>query len=119
MAASSTDRKRARTARGPVSVRRLLLNPASLVYLALVAASVLFTVGVTLFAPGPDASFAGVWMFFATAPVSVVLLPVLPGEGWGMVLLLAVSALVQAAAVGAVYGALRGRRVTTARGRTV
>ncbi|MGY1435682.1 SCO4225 family membrane protein [Streptomyces reniochalinae] len=108
--AGSGDTKRKTTARG------LLLNPASLVYLALVGVSVLLTVGVSLFGSGPDASFAGVWMFFATAPVSVLLLPLVPDSGWALALLVGLSALVQAAAIGALYRALRGRRLTAAGG---
>ncbi|MEU5835885.1 hypothetical protein ABZ820_19735 [Streptomyces diacarni] len=108
--AESGDTNRITTARG------LLLNPASLAYLALVVAAVLFTAGVSLFDSGADASFAGVWMFFATAPVSVLLLPLVPDTGWAVALLIGLSALVQAAAIGAVYRALRGRRLTAAGG---
>ncbi|WP_369207370.1 SCO4225 family membrane protein [Streptomyces sp. PU-14G] len=108
--AGSGDAKRTTSARG------LLLNPASLAYLALVVAAVLFTVGVSLFDSGPDASFAGVWMFIATAPVSVLFLPLAPDSGWALALLIGLSALAQAAVVGAVYRALRGRRLTAARG---
>ncbi|ESP97743.1 SCO4225 family membrane protein [Streptomyces sp. ZG43] len=87
--------------------RRSLLNPAALGYLAVVAA-VWAWIGVDtlLVSHSGDASMAGVWGFFVTAPTSFlfVLLPgPLPLVG------VAVGALVQALALGAAYRWATGR----------
>ncbi|CAM3260213.1 SCO4225 family membrane protein [Streptomyces albus] len=92
-----------------MTARALWLNPASLTYLAVVVATVLFTAGDVLLNTSPDASLAGVWMFFATAPLSPVLLPLVPDSSWLAFVVVAAAALVQAAVIGAVYHAIRGR----------
>ncbi|MGW8944900.1 SCO4225 family membrane protein [Streptomyces koyangensis] len=86
--------------------RRSLLNPVALGYLAVVAA-VWVWIGVdTLFVTHVDASMAGVWGFFVTAPTSFlfVSLPgLLPFVG------VAAGALLQALALGAAYRWVTGR----------
>ncbi|MFF8567415.1 SCO4225 family membrane protein [Streptomyces albidoflavus] len=86
--------------------RRSLLNPVALGYLAVVAA-VWVWIGVdTLLVTHADAGMAGVWGFFVTAPTSFLLVSLpdpLPFVG------VAVGALVQALALGAVYRWLTGR----------
>ncbi|MET8975269.1 hypothetical protein ABZX85_06565 [Streptomyces sp. NPDC004539] len=88
-------------------LRSNLVNPAALGYLALVLAVLGWVAVDTLFVEHQDASFAGVWAFVVTAPVSWIflLLPQpLPAVG------IAVGAVVQAAVIGAVYrAATRGR----------
>ncbi|MBV2354070.1 hypothetical protein KUM39_06785 [Streptomyces sp. J2-1] len=90
------------------AIRGWLLNPVALAYLALVAV-VLVWVGVdTLFVAHEDASFAGIWAFVVTGPTSwlfVALPDPLPVVG------LVIGALVQAAALGALYRWLHGRSV--------
>lgn len=86
--------------------RRSLLNPAALGYLAVVAA-VWIWIGVdTLLVTHADAGMAGVWGFFVTAPTSFLFVSLpdpLPFVG------VAVGALVQALALGAVYRWVTGR----------
>ncbi|MET9774690.1 hypothetical protein ABZ023_10565 [Streptomyces sp. NPDC006367] len=108
----------ASTHTGPIRTltRLALTNRASAVYLALVGAAVLVAVADTLFGSGPDASLIWVWPALATFPAFgfVVWL----GEaGWGgdapawfLVGGIALSALVQSLALGAMLEALRGRR---------
>jgi hypothetical protein len=96
------------------TARRLWINPAALTYLGVVLAAVAFAVGVGLFAQGPDASFAGIWMYVTTAPVSFLFLLVDTESTLFGVLTLVLSALVQSALVGALYRAIRGRRPAAA-----
>lgn len=97
------------------SIARLAFgNVASRIYLGIVAATMAFVIVDTLFADHPDASLAGVWMFFATAPTSffLLLLPVVgetPGAGVAAVVLFAtviVSAVLQAIVIGLVHRAV-------------
>lgn len=82
------------------TVRRLLLTPVALGYLAVVAA-VWIWIGVDLlFVEHQDASLSGVWGFFVTAPTSLLFV-MLPGPlVWCGVV---IGAFVQALALGAVY----------------
>ncbi|MGA4857577.1 SCO4225 family membrane protein [Streptomyces koyangensis] len=86
--------------------RRSLLNPVALGYLAVVAA-VWVWIGVdTLFVTHADASMAGVWGFFVTAPTSFLFVSLpgpLPFVG------VAAGALLQALALGAAYRWVTGR----------
>ncbi|MFI2782989.1 SCO4225 family membrane protein [Streptomyces sp. ALB3] len=88
------------------SLRRNLVNPAALGYLAVVAAVGTWVGLDTLLVEQTDGSFAGVWLFLVTAPTSL-LFAALPGSlplaG------VAVGALVQALALGAAYRWARGR----------
>ncbi|GAA2604423.1 SCO4225 family membrane protein [Streptomyces axinellae] len=99
-----------RTYNWGMTARRLWGNPAALGYLALVLGTVAFTLVTMGFAPEPDASMAGVWMYVATAPVSFLFVMAGSVETWFMVFSLVVSALVQSAVIGALYSALRARR---------
>ncbi|MBT2367340.1 hypothetical protein J7E88_19015 [Streptomyces sp. ISL-10] len=58
-------------------------NPASRIYLALVAAAALFVAVDTLFVHHEDASMAGIWLFLLTAPTifALMALGTLFGEG--------------------------------------
>lgn len=86
--------------------RRSLLNPAALGYLAVVAAVWAWIAVDTLLVTHADASMAGVWGFFVTAPTSF-LFASLPGP---LPLVgAAVGALVQALALGAAYRWATGR----------
>ncbi|CAM5388589.1 MULTISPECIES: SCO4225 family membrane protein [Streptomyces] len=88
------------------TLRRCLLNPLALGYLAVVAA-VWVWIGVdTLLVTHADASTAAVWGFFVTAPTSL-LLAGLPGPL--PFLGVAAGALVQALALGAGYRWLASR----------
>ncbi|MFJ4437759.1 SCO4225 family membrane protein [Streptomyces sp. NPDC088923] len=53
------------------TARRLLLRPLPLAYLALVAAVVCWVLADHYLVAHADASMAGVWIFFSTAPVSL------------------------------------------------
>lgn len=87
-----------------------LRTPAALGYLALVAAVVAWVGLDTLFVEHADASLAGVWIFVVTAPTSFLFLA-LPGPlPWIGV---AVGALVQAVALGALYRGVTGRRTAS------
>lgn len=97
------------------TARRLWVNPAALAYLGLVLAAVAFAVGVSLFAQGPDASFAGIWMYVTTAPVSFLFLLVNTESTWFDVLSIALSALIQSALIGALYRTIRGKRPASPR----
>lgn len=88
-------------------IRRLYANPAALGYLALVAAAGLFAVGDHLATDRPDASLSGIWVIALTLPTSLVFLAA--DGGWGAVGL-ALSALFQAALLGAGYRWLTRRR---------
>lgn len=91
-------------------------NPASLVYLFLVAGAVLFAVVDSLFIEHPDASMSGVWAALLTSPT---LFPLwFAGDalwgpagapGWYSVATLGLAALVNALLLGMVYRVLRGR----------
>ncbi|MFF5723540.1 SCO4225 family membrane protein [[Kitasatospora] papulosa] len=88
------------------SLRSNLLNPVALGYLAVVAAVGVWVGLDMLLVEHADASFAGVWLFIATAPTSFLFtaLPgVLPFAG------VAVGAVVQALALGAAYRWALGR----------
>ncbi|MCF3964818.1 SCO4225 family membrane protein [Streptomyces fuscigenes] len=83
------------------ALRRALLHPVALAYLAVVAAVWAWVAADVLFVTHQDASLSGVWAFFVTAPSSLlfVLLPgPLPWVG------LVVAALLQAALLGAAAG---------------
>ncbi|WP_433343682.1 SCO4225 family membrane protein [Streptomyces sp. CA-253872] len=54
------------------TARRLLLRPLPLGYLALVAAVVCWVLADHYLVAHADASMAGVWIFFSTAPVSMM-----------------------------------------------
>ncbi|EFG65731.1 SCO4225 family membrane protein [Streptomyces sp. SPB074] len=54
------------------TARRLLLRPLPLAYLALVAAVVCWVLADHYLVAHADASMAGVWIFFSTAPVSMI-----------------------------------------------
>ncbi|MFD9754120.1 SCO4225 family membrane protein [[Kitasatospora] papulosa] len=95
----------------PQSLRHHLLNPVALGYLAAVAAVGVWVVLDALLVERADASLAGVWLFIATAPTSM-LFTALPGSlAFAGV---AVGAVVQALALGAAYRRLRGRTARTA-----
>lgn len=88
------------------AIRHCLLNPAALAYLALVAA-VCVWVGVDhLFVDHADATFSGVWAFFATAPTSLLALALSGPLLWVGI---GVAAVIQAAVLGAVYRRLTQR----------
>ncbi|WP_019547529.1 SCO4225 family membrane protein [Streptomyces sulphureus] len=79
---------------------RMWANPAGLAYLALVAAAALFAAVDAVWVPHADASFAGVWVLFATAPASLLVLGL---DGPWFVTGLALAALAQAALLGGAY----------------
>lgn len=90
-------------------------NTASRIYLGLVLAVALFVAVDTLFVSHDDASFAGVWLFFLTAPTVFVFLlgssmtgADAGGPIWFVYLALIVSVLVQAFALGWFSRLLRG-----------
>ncbi|MEV7426912.1 hypothetical protein [Streptomyces sp. NPDC091212] len=92
------------------NLRHYLVNPAALGYLAVVVAVCAWVAGVTLFVEHDDASFAGVWAFFVTAPTSFLFVGFtdrLPE--WVPLVGIPVGAFVQAFALGAVYRGLTGR----------
>ncbi|GGK63018.1 SCO4225 family membrane protein [Streptomyces flaveus] len=87
------------------TLRHNLVNPASLGYLALVAAVGVWVGVDTLFVEHVDASFAAVWLFVVTAPTSFLFLALpgaLPFIG------VAVGAVTQAFALGAAYRWFQG-----------
>lgn len=91
--------------------RLTFANAASAAYLGLVGASVVFEVAALLFA---DPGLVGVWPFLLTAPTSLVATGAV-GAVWGMdapywylIIGVAISALVQSFALGALLEALRG-----------
>ncbi|MDF6019826.1 hypothetical protein [Streptomyces sp. JH34] len=89
-----------------LSLRRYLLNPAALGYLAVVAAVGVWVGLDALLVERADASLAGVWLFLVTAPTSMLFLAlpgVLPFAG------VAVGAVIQALALGAAYRWVIGR----------
>ncbi|MDX3693385.1 hypothetical protein PV726_24155 [Streptomyces europaeiscabiei] len=82
------------------TLRRHLLNPAALGYLALVVAVGVWVGVDSLFVEHADAGFAGVWLFLVTAPTSLLFVA-LPGglPFLGVVL----GAVIQAFVLGAAY----------------
>ncbi|MFE2941259.1 SCO4225 family membrane protein [Streptomyces sp. NPDC059255] len=90
----------------PEMFRHYLLNPAALAYLALVGAVGLWIAVDTLFIEHADASFAGVWLFFVTAPTSLLFTTVSGPMAWFGVVF---GAVVQAVALGALYRWFAGR----------
>ncbi|MFF3342688.1 SCO4225 family membrane protein [Streptomyces flavidovirens] len=90
-------------------------NPASLVYLALVAAAAVFVTVDTLFVTHEDASFAGLWLILLSAPTIFAFFigGDLFGEGvtesaWFLYAALPLSVLIQAFALGWFVRLLRG-----------
>ncbi|WP_225629452.1 SCO4225 family membrane protein [Streptomyces werraensis] len=82
------------------TLRQYLLHPVALGYLALVAAVGVWVGVDTLFVEHADASLAGSWLFFVTAPTSFLFVA-LPGAlPWIGVL---VGALLQALVFSAAY----------------
>ncbi|HET6636950.1 MAG TPA: hypothetical protein VFH77_18205 [Streptomyces sp.] len=75
-------------------------------YLIVFAALLIWVVLDKLVVSHPDASFAGVWLFFWTLPTSLVLLPVPGLEGWPLLVCLALVALVNATLLGLLVRAL-------------
>ncbi|ARI51196.1 MULTISPECIES: hypothetical protein [Streptomyces] len=91
----------------PQALRHYLVNPLSLGYLGVVLAVCLWvTVDTVSHASSGDASFAGVWAFLVTAPTSMVFLVAGPAGLAGI----PIGALVQAAALGALYRNITERR---------
>ncbi|MEU6059401.1 hypothetical protein [Streptomyces sp. NPDC047097] len=95
--------------------RLTFANPASAIYLTLVAGSLATATAVTLFSADPG--FVWVWPALFTLPFSTLVVmtgdAVWAAEGapaWFLVGGLAVSALVQALALGALWQAVRGHR---------
>ncbi|MDX2555961.1 SCO4225 family membrane protein [Streptomyces stelliscabiei] len=91
--------------------RLTFANPASAAYLGLIGASVVLEVAVVLFG---DPEMVGVWPFLLTAPTSLVTTGAI-GALWGadapywfLAVGVAISALVQSFALGALLQALRG-----------
>ncbi|WP_416969971.1 SCO4225 family membrane protein [Streptomyces sp. 4F14] len=92
-------------------VRQWFVNPAALGYLALVLAVLGWVAVDTLFVEHEDASFAGVWAFVVTGPVSWIFLMLPePLVAAGVV----VGAVVQAGVIGALYRAATRGRVAVA-----
>ncbi|MEU1558354.1 hypothetical protein ABZ517_37415 [Streptomyces scabiei] len=82
------------------TLRRNLLNPAALGYLALVAAVGVWVGADTLFVEHADAGFAGVWLFLVTAPTSFLFVALPGGLPFVGVVL---GAVIQAVVIGAAY----------------
>ncbi|WP_133910796.1 SCO4225 family membrane protein [Streptomyces sp. NBC_00582] len=88
-----------------------LRTPAALGYLLLVGVLTAWVAVDTLFISHADASLAGMWLFFATAPTSLLFL-VVPGQ---LALIgVPIGAVVQAALLGAAYQGLTRTRPVTA-----
>ncbi|MGW2179664.1 SCO4225 family membrane protein [Streptomyces sp. NPDC001732] len=93
--------------------RLTIANPASAVYLGLVGASVVFEVAAALLT---EPGIVGVWPFLLTTPTSFLTAGATAAVGgsdapfWLLAAGIAVSALVQSFAIGAVLETLRGRR---------
>lgn len=83
-------------------------NLASRIYLGVVAVAITFGVVDTLFVDHADASLAAVWMFFATMPTSLVILPRAEVPAGVLLALVVVAGLVQATVIGLIHRALRG-----------
>ncbi|MFC4500845.1 MULTISPECIES: SCO4225 family membrane protein [Streptomyces] len=84
-----------------------LRTPVALGYLALVAAVAGWVAVDTLLVTHADASFAGVWLFFVTAPTSLLFAAAPGALAWIGV---PIGAVVQAALLGAAYRGLTGTR---------
>ena len=85
---------------------------AAWLYLALVAASVVFTVIALTVAPSDDANFAAVWPLFATMPWSLILISFVPElsqhtGGLALIGIVVVSALANLATIGALMHVIR------------
>ena len=90
------------------SLGSALRTPVAVGYLLVVAVIGAWVAVDTLYVHA-DASFAGIWLFVATAPTSMLFM-VVPSQ-WGMIGV-PIGALVQAAVLGAAYrGLTRGRRL--------
>ncbi|MER6996126.1 hypothetical protein [Streptomyces sp. NPDC000410] len=87
--------------------RLTFANPASLIYLALIAAAVLFATYDTLFVHHEDASFAWLAPMLLTAPTSFALVAGAPDADWFPYLALLLSALIQSFALGCFFQLLR------------
>ena len=90
------------------------------IYLVVVAASIAFAVIATVVDSNPDASFAGVWPFFATMPWSLLLIGLVPdSEGLAaqsvLVGILAVGTLANLATIGWLVNLVRGPSAAPAR----
>ncbi|MFC9181813.1 MULTISPECIES: SCO4225 family membrane protein [Streptomyces] len=91
----------------PQTLRHYLVNPLALGYLGVVLAVCLWvTVDTVSASSSGDASFAGVWAILATAPTSMLFLVAGPVGLIGI----PIGAIVQAAALGALYRYLTERR---------
>ncbi|MFE8915522.1 SCO4225 family membrane protein [Streptomyces globisporus] len=95
----------------PQTLRHYLVNPLALGYLGVVLAVCLWvTVDTVSASSSGDASFAGVWAVLATAPTSMLFLVAGPVGLIGI----PIGAIVQAAALGALYRYLTERRAHAA-----
>ncbi|MFJ3706313.1 MULTISPECIES: SCO4225 family membrane protein [Streptomyces] len=84
----------------PQALRHYLVNPLALGYLGVVLAVCLWvTVDAISHSSSGDASFAGMWAILATAPTSMPFLVAGPAGLIGI----PIGAIVQAAALGALY----------------
>ncbi|MEV5854502.1 hypothetical protein OH828_17620 [Streptomyces anulatus] len=96
----------------PQTLRHYLVNPLALGYLGVVLAVCLWvTVDAVSTSSSGDASFAGLWAVLATAPTSMVFLVAGPVGLTGPI-----GAIVQAAALGALYRYITERRTRTTEG---
>jgi hypothetical protein len=100
----------AHAARSPLHrLGRNLRNPFALSYLTLCAALLVWAIVVNI-PDDSDAALAGVVPLMATAPASLVLLP-LPGGAWVLIVAVVLGALVNASVIGWCARALtRGNR---------
>ncbi|MET8554174.1 hypothetical protein ABZV64_04280 [Streptomyces sp. NPDC004959] len=88
------------------TARRLLLRPLPLGYLTLVAAVVCWVIADHYLVEHADASMAGVWIFFSTAPVSMLFAALPTPLFWAGPV---VGALVNALVLGVLAERLGGR----------
>jgi hypothetical protein len=101
--------------------RLTFAHRASRIYLGLVAVVALWVGVDTLFVHHQDASFAGVWLFFVTAPTVFLFLfgdglfsePLIGSSGF-LCVAVVFSALIQSAALGAFVRLLQGGSESTA-----
>ncbi|MBZ3908006.1 hypothetical protein WB401_33900 [Streptomyces brasiliscabiei] len=82
------------------TLRRHLVNPAALGYLALVVAVGVWVGVDALFVEHADASLAGVWLFLVTAPTSLFFVALPGGLSFAGIVL---GAVIQAFVLGAAY----------------
>ncbi|MEI7032313.1 SCO4225 family membrane protein [Streptomyces pratensis] len=94
-------------------------NPASLIYLGLVAAATVFVTVDLLFVTHEDASFSGVWLFLLAAPTVFLFFfgsslagAEAGGPTWFLVVALVVSVLVQSLILGWFVRLIRKARPT-------